>query len=282
MTRQGSGFRRRAFQALDRPGFRRGLGLARSAEILARDRELCVVAPDRAGGWRLRSRDAVLLGPAPNIRAPRRLRQRVIDVFCHVFRPGPGDVVLDIGAGVGREGIVFSRLVGADGVVHCVEAHPVTVEVLNRLCQLNQLDNVRCHHLAISDRSGEVMINTEQEADRYYRNKLVSEGRGGVAVPAVTLADFIGREQIEAVDLLAMNIEGAESAALRGMAPVVERVRNVAIGCHDFIADETGDDTMRTKSDVREFLLEHGFTVTDAPDHGPRWRRDFIYGTRRS
>ena len=256
------------------------LGLARSAEILARDRELCLVVPERDGGWRLRSRRGELFAPSPRLSPPGRAHERVADAFCHAFEPGGGDTVLDVGAGVGREALVFAQLVGPRGAVHCLEPHPETFALLARTQEANRLENVRCHQLAVAQESGNVRINTEQEPRLYYRNKLVSES-GGALVPAATLASFIRDQEIERVDLLAMNIEGAETAALRGMAAVADRVRNVAIACHDFIADETGDDRMRTKSDVRALLESNGFTVGDRAVDGPAWRRDFVYGVRR-
>src|SRR5687768_13713321 len=132
----GSRARWRAFQALDRPGLRSALGLARSADILVRDRELCLVAPDRAGGWRLRAGGSVVVGPGPNLPPPRRLREHVLDVFCHVREPGAGDTVLDVGAGIGRAAITFSELVGPAGAVHCIEAHPATFDFLRRAVEL--------------------------------------------------------------------------------------------------------------------------------------------------
>lgn len=256
------------------------LGLARSAEILARDRELCLVLPERDGGWRLRSRGGEFFAPSPSLGPAGRARERVADAFCHAFTPRDGDTVLDVGAGVGREALVFAQLVGPRGVVHCLEPHPATFALLLRMRQANGLENVRCHQLAVSDECGEVRINTEQEAHLYYRNRLVGDGEGAT-VPAVTLETFIREQEIERVDLLAMNIEGTETAALRGIAAVVDRVHNVAIGCHDFVADETGDDRMRTKSDVRTLLQSYGFTVSDRDHDGPAWRRDFVYGVRR-
>lgn len=256
------------------------VGLARSAEILARDRELCLVVPQRDGGWRLRSRRGELFGPSPNLRPPGRARERVADAFCHAFTPGAGDTVLDVGAGLGREALVFAQLVGPSGAVHCLEPHPATFSLLWRVQEANRLENVHCHQLAVTDESGEVTITTEHDARRYYRNKLAAAG-GGAAAPAVTLASFIREQELERVDLLAMNIEGAETAALRGMAAIAERVRNVAIACHDFVADETGDDRMRTKAAVRALLQSYGFIVSDRAGDGLPWRRDFLYGVRR-
>ncbi len=69
---------------------------------------------------------------------------------------------------------------------------------------------------------------------------------------------------IEVVDLLCMNIEGAERQAVLGMARSVGKIRRVAIACHDFRADEEGDESMRTKESVTAFLEQHGFAIEEA------------------
>src|SRR5271154_2216517 len=46
--------------------------------------------------------------------------------FLWGYTPGVGDVVIDVGAGVGEEALTFSRAVGKHGRVICIEAHPRT------------------------------------------------------------------------------------------------------------------------------------------------------------
>jgi hypothetical protein len=77
-----------------------------------------------------------------------------------------------------------------------------------------------------------------------------------------------------------MNIEGAELVALRGLGAELKNVRNVVIGCHDFLADETGDESYRTKEDVRALLLAAGFVVVGRENDPRPWARDYLYGWR--
>jgi hypothetical protein len=64
------------------------------------------------------------------------------------------------------------------------------------------------------------------------------------------------------------------------MREVADRIHNVAIACHDFLADETGNEAMRTKRVVREQLSEYGFAIFERPEEPRPWLRDFLYGTR--
>src|SRR4030095_12023579 len=58
------------------------------------------------------------------------------------FQPTRGDVIVDVGAGVGEETLPFSRAVGDEGTVFCIEAHPRTFRCLQKLIHYNRLHNV--------------------------------------------------------------------------------------------------------------------------------------------
>jgi FkbM family methyltransferase len=197
------------------------------------------------------------------------------DVFIYGYKPGPGDVVIDVGAGFGAEALVFSRLVGSTGSVISLEPHPATYSWFTRLCQLNKLENVTPLQIAASAEEGELII-TDQDA--YERNTVLADGSDGITVRARTLDDLARDLNISQVALLTMNIEGAEQLAIRGMADLIDRTHHVCIGCHDFLADKGGSERMRTKHLVREFLLEHGFELATREDASEPWIRDYIYG----
>jgi len=274
-----SSVRRRLYGTLNRSGLRSLLGFGMSFGILLRERQVCMVRPDKPAGWILRSRDGILVSPEPNISSPSRLQQRVKDVWCYRYTPKPGDVVIDIGAGVGREAFIFSRLVAPAGTVYCIEAHPETFRFLTRMRTLNCLENVQCYNLAVSDSSDSVAMST---AARYYESRILPSGDAGTEVPAITIDQFCKFHSLARVDLLAMNIEGAERLAVDGMSSVADRIRNVAIACHDFLAERGAAEEMRTKAYVRRFLLRHGFEIEERSEDPRDWLRGFVYGTRQA
>jgi Methyltransferase FkbM domain len=96
----------------------------------------------------------------------------------------------------------------------------------------------------------------------------------------LTLDDVLERLGIVEVDLLKMNIEGAELAALRGFSRLAS-VRHVVIACHDYRATQgRGSDAMRTNAAVRTLIEGAGFEIFSR-DNDPRpWVRDYVYGTR--
>lgn len=84
----------------------------------------------------------------------------------------------------------------------------------------------------------------------------------------------------ENIDLLKMNIEGAEKMAVLGLKDSAYRVRNVAISCHDFIAvDEPS--FFRTKKEVLATMRGYGFTMTGRPEvQNEPWIGDYVYGSQ--
>jgi FkbM family methyltransferase len=196
------------------------------------------------------------------------------DIFLHEYTPRAGDVVFDVGAGIGAETLLFSRLVGPSGRVVSLEAHPRTYARLARLCEVNRLENVTALQVAASDSECEVQIS---DRDHHLQNVLVDEG--GIAVRARRI-DTIARELgLTRIDLLKMNIEGAERQAIRGLEGIVASTRHVCIGCHDFLADAGGPAELRTKALVRDFLVERGFRVMTRDDAQDPWTRDYLYGS---
>ena len=262
-------------QRLDRPGGRALLGLAGSLWYSVKRREPCLIGW-RDGAWVHRYRGARIphdrLGEAP---PPAEFTAEARDIFLHGYEPREGDVVVDVGAGVGAETLLFSRLVGASGRVVALEAHPRTFERLELLCRLNGLANVVPLQVAASDADGTLSIS---DAEEHVANTILGVGERGIDVPARPLDDVAAELGLTRVDLLKLNIEGAERAALAGMTELVERTRHVCISCHDFLAERGGPEELRTKSFVREFLLERGFALTSRDDAPDPWTRDYVYG----
>jgi FkbM family methyltransferase len=69
----------------------------------------------------------------------------------------------------------------------------------------------------------------------------VLDGNGSLQVLLKSLDELIQDHGVDRIDLLTVNIEGAERDALRGMDRGWHLIRHAAITCHDFRSDRTGD-----------------------------------------
>jgi FkbM family methyltransferase len=267
----------KARSVLDRPGRRWLLAPPASVWVSTKERSPCLVYW-RDGTWVHHYRSARIPHAGLGRAAPPHIfTAGVRDPFLYDYTPGSGDVVFDVGAGTGAETLVFSRLVGPAGRVVSIEAHPRTFERLERLRKLNRLTNVTPLQVAVSDVEGEVVIS---DLGDHLRNIVLAESDEGIVVAARRIDAIAAEVGISRIDLLKMNVEGAECAALQGLGALITNIRHVCISCHDFLADDGGADELRTKSFVHEFLLEHGFRVFSREDAAEPWTRDYVYGTR--
>jgi len=246
-----------------------------------RGRELCTVRSVGDGVYVHKGRRATFVRASPTGMPPSLQERQTLDVFCHTYTPRAGDVVVDIGAGMGEEAVTFARLVGPAGRVISVEAHPRTYSHLQRVCAINGLDNVTPVLCAVSDRPGVTVIDDGPEGDAGWASARI--GAGNTRVEATTI-DALTAE-LTRVDLLTMNIEGAEQLAIRGMVESLPKIRHVVVSCHDFVLEPGypgGDPAwFATYERVSTFFRDAGFTVAPPRSTDERaWLRYHMYASR--
>ena len=71
----------------------------------------------------------------------------------------PGDVFVDVGANIGLYTLIAAHIVGASGRVYAFEPGSETYRRLLSNVQLNQMTNVSCHELALSDSTARLDMN---------------------------------------------------------------------------------------------------------------------------
>jgi FkbM family methyltransferase len=237
---------------------------ARLGSIVCRDRQFSV----DGGHWVNRQAEATFVSPDIHAQRLSYVTAKVRDEW--FWATEPSGIVFDIGAGIGEEAVVMSPLATH---VYAIEAHPDVFACLVETVKRSGLTNVTPIHCALADRDGEVRIET---GDHHLASSI---GAGkGIPVPARSLQSLCAEHGIEQVDFLKMNIEGAERLAVKGFGDVP--IRDLAISCHDFVADRgaDGDGTFfRTRKAVTRYLTSHGYTIRTRDGHERPWTRDTLY-----
>jgi FkbM family methyltransferase len=177
---------------------------------------------------------------------------------------------------VGDDVLLLSRLVGPAGLICAVEAHPETFRCLIKTIAKNDLKNVIPVHAAVADFNGELFI--EDNADLHFANRVSDTGI--VKVRAITLETLLTEVHIDRVSLAKMNIEGAETAALRGAGSSLDIIDNWVISCHDFISHVSGYESSATKQDVTSLLRNAGYSIFMARVDNRPWIPDYVYASR--
>lgn len=196
------------------------------------------------------------------------------------FKPKNGDIIVDIGAGIGEEALVFSKMVGKNGNVFCIEANPEAFEVLQDLIKLNDSDNIHAFNVAIAKENSPIKL--EKNNKTYLASSLSIYGsslaRHFFTIPGIRFDSFVKENNIKKIDLLKVNIEGAEKYVIESAGDAITRIRNVAISCHDFrYHREGGNEFFRTKQVVTDYLIKNGFEVKTL-NTGIDYQDDWIFG----
>lgn len=129
----------------------------------------------------------------------------------------PGMTIIDIGANLGYYTAIASRLAGEQGSVLAFEPEPNFFKLLSRNISRNDLKNVINFELAIAEKTG--LTNLYLSNDNKGHNSIINseELKNSVQVKTTTLDDFLASHKITKVDMIKMDIEGAEILALEGM-----------------------------------------------------------------
>lgn len=200
--------------------------------------------------------------------------------FIH-YQPKPNDVIIDVGAGMGEDSLLFARKVGPDGMVFAFEAHPATFACLSAVCRVNHLNNVTIENLAAFSSNTTITIEDGGDDDAWHENSvMISSSAAGNQVQAIRIDDYEPLHAYHSIDFLKMNIEGAEVDALLGMSATLCKIKHVCIACHDFLAPISGSQ-MITRERCKQILLDSGFDVYEVVDAVEPWQKDHIHGVRR-
>lgn len=268
---------RRMFNSLDQRLDRRVLAWAGSVLVSVKRGSLCRVRHED-GDWIHHYRTGVVVNTTLGGPSADMEDRATSDTFLFDYRPGPGDTVVDVGAGVGSEVRLLSRLVGPTGRVVSIEAHPRVFRCLRQTVVRNRLTNVSLVQCAVVGEAG--VVHLEDDLTGHWSNGLTADPTHAVAVNGRTLTEILASLAVDRVDLLKMNIEGAELAVLAGSLDALATVAHIAVSCHDFKADRVGGDWQRTFEPVGALLRDAGYTVRSRSDDSRPWIRDYLYASR--
>lgn len=143
--------------------------------------------------------------------------------FSSYFHLEKGQVFVDIGANIGRYTLLAAREVGNTGAVLAVEAHPRNYGLLTRNVELNKLTNVISLNAAAWKVNGELTLHTAGVSVSH--SIKVNHRLGEIRVRAKKMDDAILEARLPRVDLVKIDVEGAEIEVLEGMQQTLEKYR---------------------------------------------------------
>ncbi len=166
----------------------------------------------------------------------------------------PATAFLDVGAHIGSVSAAVLRN-DASVAIHAVEAVPAKVTALRR-----KFPGFAVHECAVGDRTGEVtfFVNTVQSGYSSLGAPAAAKGGGGIAAIQVAMKTLDELVPAVAVDVIKVDIEGAELGALRGAVRLIER-------CRPTIMFESAPGDLNglgyTKEALWQFLNDVGYEI---------------------
>jgi len=139
-----------------------------------------------------------------------------------------GDNVLDLGANLGYYTLLTARLVGSKGKVYAFEPEPRNYKLLTKNIELNGYDNVIATQKAVSDTTGKVKLFLNNRDSGAHTIRTGSDNDEFIEVESVALDEFF-KDTKYPINVIKMDIEGAEMAALAGMKRIIRENENLKI-----------------------------------------------------
>jgi FkbM family methyltransferase len=165
-----------------------------------------------------------VLSPAVAFGVYEPYEQKVFKEFCK-----PGATVVDVGANVGLYTLIAASAVGSSGQVIAIEPHRQSFQFLQQTISKNQFHHVVAFNVAAGDSRRQITLFTtdENKAD----SRIYGDGisRQEITTDMVDLDSLLDQNGIENVQLIKMDIQGAEALAVRGMKKTIARNPDLTI-----------------------------------------------------
>lgn len=139
----------------------------------------------------------------------------------------PGDVFIDCGANIGYFSVLAGDLVGVTGKVVAIEANPETYKLLRRNLEVNNIN--LCFNYALTYENGEVELFVPNKGDIFSSLRQNEYIQGDLMysckVLGKTLDDVVNEIQLSKINLIKIDVEGAEIDVIKSAVNVISQFR---------------------------------------------------------
>jgi FkbM family methyltransferase len=168
--------------------------------------------------------------------------------------------VIDLGANIGLATRLFAARYPACRVM-AVEPHAENYELLEKnLADLVKVGRCQTVRAAVWDRKARLAVGAPPEGQDQYLAMFVYEtlDEGVQIVDAMSITELIEQSGFPFVDILKVDIEGAEVGLFRGELSWLSMVNAIAIEFHGESREQSGFDAI---------MEQHGFEIDDSNVH---------------
>jgi FkbM family methyltransferase len=168
----------------------------------------------------------------------------------------PGATFIDVGVNRGYFSLLAARIVGDDGQVLSFEPEPNNCHWIRKSIQLNRYKNIRLYELALSDTNGDAQLHLAKKSGWHtLLPKRREHSEGVISVVTRTLDSILGQINQNKVNVMKIDVEGAELEVLRGAYKTLSNNRDIVVLMD--IHPGLGVDPKEASG----FLIELGFSI---------------------
>lgn len=181
-----------------------------------------------------------------------------------------GDVVVDLGANIGYFTLLAARLVGEQGRVYAFEPEPRNHKYLLKNIELNGYNNILPMQKAVSDRQGRTKLYicsydtghhtiNQYEGIRVQKPDLNDDKEVFIEVETTTIDGFF-EDKEQSIDVMKIDVEGAEMLVLSGMDKVIKQSKGLKMFVEFFplFIQKMGGSP---REFIRKLLEDYGFSI---------------------
>jgi len=136
--------------------------------------------------------------------------------------------VIDIGANIGYYTLLAAKLVGERGKVFAFEPEPQNYALLLRNIEVNGYKNITAVRKAAFSNTGKANLHLGEYSGAHSLYNPYTNSPGAVVVDTVSLDEFFEGKEYP-IDIIKIDVEGAEMTVLLGMTDILEKNNSLKI-----------------------------------------------------
>ena len=164
------------------------------------------------------------------------------------------DIIVDIGAHVGYFTLIATKNASL-GKIYSIEPHKESFEILKKNLLLNNITNVNAFNVAITKSTGKTRLYIDK--DNQIGNTIIKNENHNESeyVDSFSLKDFVSNNNIEKIDFLKIDCEGAEFEIFLNLEKeLLKKINRISAEIHEY-------DNINSINELKEFFEKNNFSV---------------------
>jgi FkbM family methyltransferase len=155
-----------------------------------------------------------------------------------------GEIFVDIGAYLGYYSLMMC---GNFHRIFAFEPSPLNLKLLRQNIRNRGAKNISCVGMAVSDKDGTSTLHLSSNGLSWHSLLASSTKPHGIKVRTCTLSTYFKNEP--QIDLVKVDVEGAEWMVLKGAEPIICRIRSWVVELHD----------LKRNKEIENWFVFHGY-----------------------